>query len=219
MNWNAVLTLFSVAIWPMTVLAISILFRRELKRALGRMDQVRYGGFEASFERQLRQAEVDLRVDSPAGSKAIPPSKVLKESDRGADSQRLTAAEREALYRLAILNPRAAVGDAWKRLEKTIRESARAGDFTRQRHLLPWNELTLALQELGHLPEPVFARLNRLRSLYATTDAPADAGRLTADQARRYLDMALPLITTIETARAGRATGPLAPGAQVQIPS
>jgi hypothetical protein len=208
MSADSVVTLLGVLAWPLTVLVIALLFRRELKRAFGRLAQLRYGEFEASFERKLHRAEAELRVDAPAaptGPKAAAPGKVLKESDRGSASARPTAAETEALYRLAIIDPISAVRAAWQRLERKLREAAFLIGLAERAHSLPWNDLSHLLRERGLLPASVPSGLDHLRALYASADDPEDAGLLSADQARRYLDLALPMISELDAARVGRA--------------
>jgi hypothetical protein len=206
-RWESLATLMGILAWPFTFLVVAILFRRELKRALERLAQVRYGEFEASFEKKLRRAEVDLRADAPALAprpKAVPHAKVLKESDRGSVSARLTATEIEAFYRLAILDPTAAVRSAWQRLESVLRDLGRAIGLGDRALAIPWHELALMLHERGLLPAAVPAGLDQLHALLASADDVDGEGLLSVDQARRYLDLALPLVTELDAGRLNR---------------
>ena len=86
---NGFVSLINALAWPSASLVIAVLFRRELRLAMGRLGQVKYGAMEVTFREDLRKAEALAqavpRVDAPATP--TPPLKINLEiaPDEGAE--------------------------------------------------------------------------------------------------------------------------------------
>ncbi len=74
---NGFVSLINALAWPSATLAIAILFRRELRMAMGRLGQVKYGAMEVTFREDLREAEA-LAEAVPRVEASAAPSPPLK---------------------------------------------------------------------------------------------------------------------------------------------
>lgn len=79
------ISLINALAWPSAILAIAVLFRRELRLAMGRLGEVKYGGMEVTFREDLRQAETLARVvpRADASSDSSSPAKIQLEIASG----------------------------------------------------------------------------------------------------------------------------------------
>lgn len=181
--------------WPVTVLVVALLFRAELRRAIGRLITVHYGEFQASFEKQLKRAESrPHRRGRHPQPKAAAPGQVIHEVDRPAPAAGgpSVATGVEATYRLAIVSPREAIAQAWVWLERLVLDAARALATGAERlEVLSWEKALGRLVDRGVLPIDLRSKLDELRGLAAKLAAiPATEPAITSDQARRYIDLA-----------------------------
>lgn len=75
---NLILPLCQTLAWPISAIAITLLFRREVRMAMGRLGQLRYQGLEISFREDLRQAEtlasMGTSINANAGLHSKSPS-------------------------------------------------------------------------------------------------------------------------------------------------
>lgn len=85
--------------WPSVVIAIAVIFRGELRKLLARMRKGKIGSTEFEFEREMEALA--------AGSPNSPPASISPEK-----------------VELAVDNPRAAILEAWVRLERSARHLA-----------------------------------------------------------------------------------------------
>ncbi|HEV3164786.1 MAG TPA: hypothetical protein VGZ22_12225 [Isosphaeraceae bacterium] len=184
----------TVLIWPLTILIVAVVFRSQLVQTIGRLASFKYGEFEVGFNNELRRAEAEARSSPtpPEAVKAPSGSTVLKESDRGPGAPRAGtgSSDVESLYRLAILTPRAAIREAWQRVEQALREAAWATGVADRSNALGWDDAARRLAELGVLTASLRARVDRLRILFEwAARAPELESSLFADHARRYIDL------------------------------
>jgi len=95
-------------IWPTVILIVLILFRAELKKALERLEGIKYQGLEITFSRLKAKA-----------------SKLLKGKTRQrAKIDRKSGKLKEEALEAAVNNPPIAIMLAWKSLESLLREIA-----------------------------------------------------------------------------------------------
>lgn len=102
--------------WPVVVLIIIFLFRREFKGAILSLTRLKYKDFEAEFGKKVEELEKKAKSEIPAGVTAKPPR--LK--SRSAE---------EFLFSLLDVSPRVAVIEAFKMVEEVVREAAVSHDL------------------------------------------------------------------------------------------
>lgn len=93
-------------IWPAVVLIVVTLLRKELGALIAIVKKVKAGPIEAEFEREVNELKSVADAELPAMEQPTP----------------ATASANE-LEQLAQVNPRAAIIEAWRRLELATRRS------------------------------------------------------------------------------------------------
>ena len=109
MNWLAfIASLVHSLAWPAGVVAVVIVLRRPIGVALGRgVRRVRAGPVEVEFDQELAEVRQELRQSPELASVEVPA---------------LHASLSEELARLAEVSPRAAVLEAFARIEARLAE-------------------------------------------------------------------------------------------------
>lgn len=215
-------SLMNALAWPAATLVMAILFRREIGAALGRLGHVKYRDLEVNFRDDLRQAEVLAQAipavvgPAPAPALALAPGRVRLEAAEAGGEDDLggmiladphvptarheppAARGRGAFDRLAARSPRDAVLDAWSEVSQALIRSATALGDRRAHAPVVAEDAARALADRGHLPGPEARLVERLHALRDRA-ARGDDHPPTADDARRYVDLALPLAARIAT--------------------
>ncbi len=163
--------------WPVAVLAIFLIYRRQIAHLLTLVEHLRFEGIEVEFGRGLAELKRTVERELP---KAEAPA---------AAEPRL----RERLLQLAALSPRAVVLEAWLVLEEAALDVLKRRNInlsSREAHTPIL--LGHALEEAGVFDEgkqEIFLKLRNLRN------AAAHAGdfRFEADSAMEYADAAFRL--------------------------
>ena len=166
--------------WPVTVVLLGFLFRRELRGVIRRLSHVKYKEWEARFEKDLREAEENAkRIPVPVER----PAEISEPS------------EYDRIVRLVEVSPRAAVTEAWREVEVATARAVQAAGLnveariagTRRIHQLVQREL---------IPEsivPVYTQLRHLRN----QAAHAVDFEIEASEAERFADLALGIATRL----------------------
>lgn len=94
--------------WPIVVLIAVALMRRPLLELLGKVQEVTYGGVKASFDKQIAEVVKETSSERPAAGISA-----------GIDS---------SLVELSEISPRAAVLEAWIKIEAIIRAAVSKND-------------------------------------------------------------------------------------------
>jgi hypothetical protein len=184
LHWT--LSLLSALAWPVVTLLIALIFRRDLTLALGRMGRLKFRDLDVTFQQDLHQAEDlarKLPPPPPPPLQAKAKDSIVLELSPGQDQpfvRQLSTSDahlkdRQALLNLAEHAPRKAVETAWSRV---------AGALSRgDRRPLPETEAKLVglLQTL------------RDRASKLDRDPPS------IDEARRFVELASPLVLRIES--------------------
>lgn len=115
--------LIKAGAWPLVMLLIVLIFRAELRRLLGRMRKGKVGSteFEFEFEQEMRALVANASNTTPA---SIPHEQV----------------------ELAVDNPRAAILDAWIKLEGAARHLAFEHQLFEPNQ---WHNIPLIMRALG----------------------------------------------------------------------
>lgn len=161
--------------WPATVLAIVWVFRSQLAKLCARITTLKYGDFEASFEREIRELAGRRVIES------LPEQMARTEPET--DFKRLA--------RLASISPRAAITEAWIEVEKEGDRVAEILDLdTRRKPALPQVIRRLIQQRIfSESASEVFDRARRLRN----RAAHAPEFSLEQNEAESYIDLCLHL--------------------------
>jgi hypothetical protein len=169
--------MLSALAWPLAAVAIALLFRHDLSRALARLGQVRYHGVELTFRDELRQAEA---MASNLVASVLPPPVIPQAADDATKNlvgtllepvalqpASRSEAERETLVTLARRSPRSAVLEGWSTLALAVARASSRG-------------------RLGALEADLVGRLRGMRDRVDKAEAPAP----TAEEARRFVELA-----------------------------
>src|SRR5262249_50169356 len=173
---KAITELTKAIAWPAVVFAIGLLFRTEIRHALGRLSHLKYRDIEASFKEELRSVEAESRLietSLPTGpkTKMVPGPEAVEARDR--------------LLSLAAISPRAAITEAWLEVEASVQSLAEDQGIKGQRFISAIN----ALHAKGVIPFAVLNITTQLRDL-RNRAAHAPEIALTQSEAERYLEQA-----------------------------
>jgi len=154
---SATVELVKALAWPVSVFAIVFLLRHAIQRLIGSIHEgrVKYKDLEFTFKRDLEQARQSIEM-SP--KQAVPALRGLLPFD-----DHHATPEINDLLSLAQVSPRAAVTEAWTRLEaagaefvqkhappdlpKQLRPSVMFGEVLRRQNLIPTSVMK-AIQKL-----------------------------------------------------------------------
>jgi len=120
---NLAARILEVFVWPATIIAIVIMFRASIKQLILKLSSLRYGGVELEFSKELQE------VESKAQALELPSPQALRDLE---EPITITSSY-ERLFELASYSPRAAITEAWIRLEGALQEAAQLLDFAPQR--------------------------------------------------------------------------------------
>ncbi len=171
--------------WPLVTLAIALIFRRDVTQALGRMGRFKYHDLEVTFRQDLRQAEELARKLPPASQSAKADDSVILELHPGQNQPLIRrfsdvdsgGKQRQSLLKLAEQSPRQAIETAWAHVGETL-------DLVGAHRISPEESQLVAL-------------LRSLKIRVATIDHEPP----TPDEARRFVELACPLISRIKSQR------------------
>jgi hypothetical protein len=174
---NLVLEYLKALAWPLIVLFIALAFREEFKKFLGRLQEVKGGGFGAVFSEGLQETQ---RVAEAAASETA--------TDEPA-APAPTEASFDAIRAVATELPNAAVLAAWGVVEGRMLTAAQVAAPEELATGRPRTPITLipVLERAGLNPMAVVA-LNNLRSL--RNQAAHFSGPIEVATARDYVDTA-----------------------------
>lgn len=172
--------LVSVLAWPLTVLILVFLFRREFRQAASRLSSLKYKDLQADFARELASVEDEIKL--------LPPTSTTNRSDASVTQTATELSSEERLLRLAEISPRAAITEAWRDVELTTKAAAEAYGIAERGTVAGIREIR-ELARRGLLPDDVaevYGGMRRLRNEVAH----ADEFLLDQDDAVRYIELA-----------------------------
>jgi hypothetical protein len=158
--------------WPLTVLGIFLVLRRPLTALIPVVARLRFKDLELDFDRRLAEVSAEAAALPAAAASAGAPT---------GDA---------ALVALASASPRAAILEAWLRLEATALDAARRrGTSEPVSRLRSPTRLIESLEELGVIDARQAAVFHELRSL-RNSAAHALGFEPSPDAARDYVRLA-----------------------------
>lgn len=180
--------LLDVVIWPLTVVGLSLLFRNELRQLFDRLSKFKYKEFEATFDRELRQAE--LKAEQAA---LLPPREVTLLAPGKPEGDLL-----DTLKQLAEVNPTIAILEAWIQVEQALMDAAKRHDLKVKAPGASLDTLR-QLRDRGLIGQPVYDIVDALRYLRNQAVHAPDFS-LSPDEARRYVELASGVIAKLKQA-------------------
>lgn len=158
--------------WPVAAVWLGYIFRGEIKKLLRRVSSLKYKDMEASFEKELAEAEVKAKeVEVPKISET---------------QEELT--QKEQLFRIAEVSPRAAVVEAWTLIETAVVKNGLTSGSTIQR--TNPKMIVTYLANIGRLPKESLELIEQLRQIRNRATHMPDF-TITQSEAERYLDLAV----------------------------
>jgi hypothetical protein len=168
--------LIQVLIWPIVVLILVFGFRFELRALLRRLSKLKYKDLEATFDKELSQVESRKNLYTAVGTKTV----------AQAPSEE---SEHAQLLRIAEVSPRAAITEAWRKLESVAdRLATDMGMETKNPRSR--DKAILYLIEKKQVNPSLLEDYNRLRKL-RNQAAHAMEFNLSADEAERFSSLAV----------------------------
>ncbi|MEZ8241907.1 MULTISPECIES: hypothetical protein [unclassified Vibrio] len=169
--------------WPVSVVWLGYLFRAEVRGLLARLTALKHGETEISFSHDLQQAE----------QKA---SELEQSKEVVGESTPEDLSQKERLYRLAEISPRAAIVEAWTLIEiAAVKNDLTTGTTVKRTN----PKLILDhLASTGNFSPNSIEVINSLRQLRNRASHLPDFA-ISQDEAERYLDLALNSAHAIES--------------------
>ncbi len=166
--------------WPVAIIWLGYIFRKEVRLLLGRLSSVKYGEVEASFSKELAEAEFSaqkIKVQNP-------------------ESTQLNLSQKEQLFRIAEVSPRAAVVEAWTLIETAAVKKGLTYGVT-----IPRTNPKLIVEYLnnsGKFSPESLSLIEQLRRIRNQASHLPDFA-ITQSEAERYLELAAQSASVIES--------------------
>ena len=167
--------------WPLSVTWLGYIFRSEVRLLLNRMSSFKYKDVEASFERELAEAENNAKriITSVAPS-----------------SQDLS--QKEQLFRISEVSPRAAVVEAWTLIETAAIKNGLISGTAIQR--TNPKMIVEYLVKSGEFSPESINLIEQLRRIRNQASHMSDF-EISQNEAERYLDLAVQSAGVINAAK------------------
>ena len=137
--------------WPLALIIIVIVLRRPLRHLLLRLESLKGPGIEATFQRQLEEAKEEAAL-------------AVEGSTEQENRERQTQFDRFDLMQLAELSPRAAIVEAWLRVESALTQLAVMNGL-QPNSRANFLQLLALLGQRGLISPELVRPLKRLRNL------------------------------------------------------
>jgi len=184
---NLVVKILEVVAWPITIIIILLVFKKQLSRIILRLSKLRYKDVELEFSKDLEGAESiakQLKLPKPAEVKRIKaPPTVTPVYDR--------------LLQVAEISPRAAVTEAWMIIETATTEAAKAQGIKTIR-AITGREVILELAKKARLEGGTIELYDYLRRM-RNNAAHSLEFEISYEDVIRYIDLALSLAHRLRT--------------------
>jgi hypothetical protein len=158
--------------WPIAAVWLGYIFKGEIRKLLGRVSSLKYKDMEASFEKELADAEIKA-------SKLTQPS--LQESTEA-------LSQTDQLLRIAEVSPRAAIVEAWTLIETAALKNGLTSGSAMQR--TNPKMIVNYLANIGRFSNESLELIEQLRKLRNRASHMPDF-TISQSEAERYLDLAV----------------------------
>jgi hypothetical protein len=175
-----ILGLVKALAWPLTIFFIALIFRRELRGIIKRLYRVKYGDWEAHFEKDLERAERNASL-------------IQISDDRTLEATKPT--EYDRMIQLIEISPCAAIMEAWKEIELAASRVIQAAGIDAKRRIIGTPEIH-ELVYRGLLPKNMLLVYSDLRQL-RNRAAHRAADEIDQTAAKRYIELASIIIAKL----------------------
>lgn len=179
-NMDHLVELVKATAWPVAAIWLGYIFRFELRQLLGRVSTVKYGDVEASFGQNLDKAEKNAQG-------IVSPHVEETEEDLG---------QKELLFRIAEVSPRAAVVEAWTLIEMAAMKNGIWSGATIKR--TNPKMILSHLEASGKFSPDSLKLIQQLKQIRNQASHLPDFA-ITQSEAERYLDLAIKSAAVIES--------------------
>ncbi len=167
--------------WPLAAVVLAVLLRQQITSLLPFVRRVKAGPLEAEFEREVRELRTSAEAAVPSSSPKTP-------------------AWQEEVERLAQINPRSAIMEAWRQTEVALIRALQARDSSlTDRDVRSTREVLRLLGERGAANPEEVAMLNQLRFL-RNQAGHVESFQPTYDAAMNFVRLAGEMIGRVESA-------------------
>jgi len=182
--------------WPVTVLVIALVFRRDLAQAAAKLTRLRWRDLEAEFGEKLRE----LKAETVPPALPAPPD---KQEDYGDEYLKEMNRRKDRVAAIALGSPRSAILEAWILLEKALFDAAQRLNVSISGGAL---HIAQELADQERIPRSYPKHVEWLSQLRnAAVHDPAF--EISSTQIGDYLDAALDLTASIDTFTDARLQG------------
>ena len=192
MDWLTFISnIVTATAWPLATLAIALLLRSPMSKAIGLISRVKFSEVEVEFERQLTAAKEEASSELPTET---------------FENVGLPASVDDHVIKLAGVSPRAAVLESWRQVESAA--------LTAAENLLgaeKFKNKTMTFQAISTIersttvPERIVDLLRRLRSL-RNQAAHSSEFSLSATSAIEYARLASQVVAYLQGITSAQGT-------------
>lgn len=187
---NLIIRFLEVLVWPVTVIILMLVFRSQIAAVILRLSKLKYRDLEVEFGKELRKAE------QSAQEVQLPSLQVLAQVPEPA----VFTSSYDRLFDLTPSSPRAAIMEAWLRVEAAADEVARELEIQPMaRRLGRAREVVVELVQQDRLPESAIKLYDSLRKMRNNAVHNIDF-EINTEDAARFVELALGLAQKIRTA-------------------
>lgn len=189
--WSFIASVISSLAWPGTVLLCVILLRKPIAELIPLMRNLRYKGLKIDFGRRLEELEAEA---DQAELPSIPPPTTEAPEELGPATEYW-----ETVERLSEVSPRAAIAEAWRRVELALDDYFRRLGQERPRS---YQGTLLALRDQNRLIPPAMSLFQELRVLRNRAVHARDFD-IDSQQAIEFAQLAERIVASLETDQGG----------------
>lgn len=184
MDWLTFVSSLARALaWPIAVLAIAFGFRREIGVILSNLSKFRYKDFELQFGRKIEILKAEAEQAN------LPPFEAEPQRLAG---HRVLEPPQELIYLEELLDiaPKAAVMEAWREIERAVRDAATRLGLPAGRTT---TDVVREIKTSGRMDPGLIAILDQLRALRNSV-AHVGEVELPVEGAKEYVALAFRLM-------------------------
>ena len=188
---SLIIQITKVIAWPIAVVIIVIILRVTLGHAIMALSRLRYKGLELEFGKNLKD------VEDKVGELGLPPP----EDVRTIPDLTVPSKPYDSLFQLARSYPRAAITEAWRSVEGSLRQIAEVSGIALKgtpKGPRANRELIHRLTDDAKLHKGTLDLYESLRVL-RNSAVHSFESEIDVDEAMRYVDLALSLVAQLQT--------------------
>ncbi len=169
--------------WPIAVLVLAFGFRTELRKILNRISKLKYKELEATFDNELSQVENRTKLYAQTEDRLL----AEMPAEKSGYAQ---------LLRIAEVSPRAAITEAWRKLESAVEQLAAGMGMDSKSPMVGTKAISSLIQK-EQIDPSLLEDYNRLKKL-RNQAAHAEEFDISQTEAERYAALAIEIAIFLE---------------------